>query len=81
MSKMLSLKIKEDLFKETEEIINAIKIPRNSYINKAINFYNKMQKRNLIKNKLKQESESVASESLAVLSEFENLIENDENIE
>ncbi|MBI4744607.1 MAG: hypothetical protein HY776_07315 [Actinobacteria bacterium] len=75
MSKVLSLKLKEEIFKETEKIRKSIKIPRNAYINNALDFYNKIHNRNILKKKLQQESKLVTNESLAVLEEFESLIE------
>lgn len=75
MSKVLSLKLKEEIFKETEKIRKSIKIPRNAYINNALDFYNKIHNRNILKKKLQQESKLVTNESLAVLKEFESLIE------
>ncbi len=41
MSKTLSLKLKDDIFSETEDILEEIKKPRNAYINDALGFYNK----------------------------------------
>ena len=52
MSKALSLKVKDDIFKEVEEIVFQINIPRNAYINQALSFYNKLNKRKLLKKKL-----------------------------
>ena len=71
MSKALSLKLKDDIFKEVEEITHHIDIPRNAYINMAIDYYNKLNKRKKLKNKLLQESVSVRNNSLEILREFE----------
>ncbi len=71
--KTVSLKIDESIFGETEKILSRISIPRNRYINDAINHYNKVQKREMLKNQLKIESELVKAESMNVLKEFENL--------
>jgi hypothetical protein len=71
MSKPLSLKIKDDIFKEVEEIIHQTNIPRNAYINQALSFYNKLTKRKLIKKQLQYESNLVTHNSLEVLEEFE----------
>ena len=75
MSKILSLKLKEEIFEETEKIRKSIKIPRNAYINRALDFYNKIHSRNTLKKKLHQESKLVSNESLSVLKEFESFIE------
>ena len=49
MSKVLSLKLKDEVFREAEEILRQNKRPRNAYLNEAINFYNKLWKRKLLK--------------------------------
>jgi ABC-type Fe3+/spermidine/putrescine transport system ATPase subunit len=71
MSKSLSLKLQDDIFVETEEVIEAIHKPRNSYINDALSFYNKFMKRNLLKKRLKKESRLVSESSLEALRELE----------
>ena len=71
--KTVSLKIDESIFDETEKILSLIRKPRNRYINDAIEYYNKFQKRMLLEKKLKKESEIVRADSLAVLKEFEEL--------
>jgi hypothetical protein len=71
--KTVSLKIDESIFGETEKILTLMKKPRNRYINEAIDYYNKMQKRLILEKKLRKESELVKSDSLAVLKEFEEI--------
>jgi len=73
MSKPLSLKLKDDVFIEAEEIIRQNRKPRNTYFNEAINLYNKLWKRKLLKKALSEESALVRDESLFVLQEFEKL--------
>ena len=75
--KTLSLKLDDNIFNETEEVLNKVKKSRNRYINEAVNYYNRLNKRNLISIKLSKESKLVRKESLAVLAEFESL--QDEN--
>jgi predicted transcriptional regulator len=75
MSKSLSLKLQDDIFIETEDIVDKIHIPRNAYINQAIEFFNKLNKRRLLKSKLRKESKLVSDESLLVLQEFEKFEE------
>lgn len=77
--KSLSLKLDENLFEETELLIGHINIPRNRYINEAIEQYNKVQRKKIIAAQLKKESQSVSHESMKVLSEFE-AFEDDEAI-
>lgn len=71
MSKNLSLKLDEGIYQEAEKILSHINIPRNRYINLAIDCYNKFYNRRLLKSKLKKESKIVAPNSLEVLREFE----------
>ena len=71
--KTVSLKIDESIFVETEKILSKIKISRNRYINEAIEYYNKAQKRQVLEKLLKAESELVKNESMSVLKEFEKL--------
>ncbi|HHJ09270.1 MAG TPA: hypothetical protein ENK25_00055 [Bacteroidetes bacterium] len=71
--KNVSLKIDDSIFRETEKILSHIKKPRNRYINEAIAYYNRIQKRLLLEKKLKKESELVKQDSVAVLSEFEKI--------
>jgi hypothetical protein len=76
MSKMLSLKVKDDVFAETEDIIGSIQKPRNAYINEALIFYNKFIRRKLLKKQFKKESQMISESSLEALRELE-LIEDE----
>ncbi len=71
--KNISLKLDDSIFGETEKILSRIKKPRNRYINEALDFYNKFQKRLMLEKKLKKESNLVKSDSLDVLKQFENI--------
>ncbi len=42
MSRALSLKLQNDIFDESEEILPRGRIPRSVYFNVAINLYNKL---------------------------------------
>ncbi len=75
--KTLSLKLDETVYKETEQLLEKIKKPRNRYINEALSYYNRLQKRKMIASQLIAESKIVREDSMAILSEFENLEEND----
>ena len=54
MMKIVSLKIDESIFGETEKILSRLKKPRNRYINEAIDYYNRFQRRLLIEKRLKK---------------------------
>jgi hypothetical protein len=71
--KNISLKIDDSVFNETEKILSGLKKPRNRYINEAIAFYNRYQKRLLLERKLKKESNMVREDSVRVLKEFEDI--------
>ena len=48
MSKVISLKLRDDIYEEAEVITHQIHAARNDYINAAIEFYNKVKKRALL---------------------------------
>lgn len=79
MSKPLSLKLQDEVFREAEEILRQNRKPRNAYFNEAINLYNKLWKRRLLKKALAEESAMVADESLMVLETFEMIEDELEN--
>lgn len=78
--KVVSLKIDDSIFGETEKILAEIKKPRNRYINEAIEFYNKVQYQQLLEEKLKKESNLVKEDSMRMLHEFEKIEILDETI-
>ncbi|WP_162415342.1 hypothetical protein [Cyclobacterium roseum] len=69
--KNISLKIDDLVFRETEKIRERMKQPRNRYINEAIAFYNKFQRKQLLEKKLKIESNLVKADSMEILKDFE----------
>lgn len=71
--KNISLKIDDSIFGDTERILSKLKKPRNRYINEAIDYYNRLQKRRLLEEKLKEESYMVKEDSVSVLKEFEDI--------
>lgn len=71
--KTLSLKLDDIVYEETEQLLEKIKKPRNRYINEALQYYNRIQKRKIISNMLVLESKLVSDESMKVLHEFENI--------
>jgi len=75
MSKILSLKVQDEIFEETERVLKKVKRPRNAYINEAIHFYNKLIARRLLKNRLVRESNIVAADSMVILEGFEKFEE------
>lgn len=71
--KTVSLKIDDSIFSETEKILARIKKPRNRYINEAIEFYNKLQRKQILEKQLKKESSIVQADSMYVLKDFEEI--------
>ena len=71
--KTVSLKIDDSIFGETEKILSRIKMPRNRYINEALAFYNKVQRRQILEKRLKSDSDLVKNESMSVLQDFERI--------
>ncbi len=71
--KTVSLKIDDSIFGETEKILSRIKKPRNRYINEAIDYYNRIQRRLILEKKLRKESEIVKKDSMSVLNEFDDI--------
>jgi len=71
--KTVSLKIDDSIFLETEKILSKIKKPRNRYINEAIDFYNQVQRRQILEKRLKEESDLVRVDSMSTLKDFEEI--------
>lgn len=71
--KTVSLKIDDSIFGETEKILSRIKIPRNRYINEAIEYYNRLQGRQILEKRLRSESALVKKDSLNTLKDFERI--------
>ncbi len=71
--KIISLKIDDSIFRETEKILSKMKKPRNRYINEALEYYNRFQRRLIIEKRLKKESELVKNDSMSVLNNFEEI--------
>lgn len=63
----------ESIFQETEKIVGMLKKPRNRYINEAIEFYNKHQRRRMLERKLYKESDIVKENSMNILKDFEEI--------
>jgi len=71
--KTISLKIDDNNFSEIEKILSTLNKPRNRYINEAIEYYNKYQKRKLLQEKFELESKLTRNQSMDILYEFERI--------
>jgi predicted transcriptional regulator len=73
--KAVPLKLDDSLFQEVEKITKALQTPRNRYINKAVEYYNQVVKRELLAKQLAEESLLCREESMRLLTEFEGVDE------
>ncbi len=71
--KTVSLKIDDPIFEETENVLSQIKISRNRYINEALEYYNKLQRRQILEKRLKSDSDLVKNDSIKILKDFERI--------
>jgi hypothetical protein len=71
--KTLSLKLDDTVFQDTEQLTGYLKKSRNRYINEALDYYNKAQKRKMLAAQMETESKMLARDSMEVLNEFEQL--------
>ena len=76
--KNLSLKLDDKIYDETKSVLKEIKTSRNRYINEALTYYNRVQRKKNIAGKLRAESLMVQEESMKVLTEFENMENHDD---
>jgi len=74
MAKVLSLKMREDIFQDAEEV-KELNIPRNTYINQAVAAYTRYHKSQLLRKQYKRAAKLVAVDSMEVLKEFEAFME------
>ena len=73
--KLLSLKLDEPIFMETEEILKEKGIPRNRYINEALDFYNRYHRRKKNAKAFAKASALVRESSMEINAEFDQLID------
>jgi hypothetical protein len=76
--KTASFKIDESFFGETEKIHSQINKPRNRYITDMLDYYNKIQRKQILEKKLKEESKLIKTDSVFVLKDFEEIDNIDE---
>ena len=71
--KALSLKLEDSIFLETERLLSQIKMPRNSYFNEAVDFYNKYHERQLLAKQFEIDIELAGQDSADMATSLENL--------
>ena len=73
--KVLSLKLDDEIYNDTEKITAKMKLARNRYINEAVNLYNLYNKRRLLKKQLERESKLTRTGAMEILQEFDQLLD------
>jgi hypothetical protein len=76
MSKALSLKLQDNIYQDAEVMRGKVNMPRNTYINKAVDYFNKMNRKRFLKKQLAKECKLGKDSALEVLHEFEQLDDN-----
>ena len=75
--KNLSLKLDDEIFLETEKVVEKLGTTRNRYINEALEKYNRYYNRKMLRDQLVKESRAAYGSSRDVLDEYERLIDED----
>ena len=81
MSKNILLKLQDDIFKETERITKKTNMARNLYINRAVAFYNMINKKLVLRQDLAKDSKLVRENSMEELDIYESLEDELEDFE
>jgi predicted transcriptional regulator len=71
--KTISLKLDDNIFRDTENLLSSVNLSRNRYINEAILYYNELQKTRQLEIALEAESKLCEQSSVEVLTEFESI--------
>lgn len=79
MAKPISVKLDDLVFRDAEACVKALRTNRNHYINQAVRFFNRVQRRRRLRDELQKESFLVRDSSMAVNREFDSFI--DEGLE
>ena len=75
--KNLSLKLDDEIFLETEKVVEKLGTTRNRYINEALEIYNRYYNRKMLRDQLVKESHAAYGSSRDILDEYERLIDED----
>ena len=73
MAKALSLKLDEKTYLEAEKVRKRLKLPRNTYIRKAVGHYNALYSRKLLGEAYREASRRLGASHLEYLKETELL--------
>lgn len=75
MSKPLSVKMDDAVFRDADRIVKRIHTNRNAYINKAVRFMNKLHERKLMSEQYRSDSLEAQASSREVLKEFDSFLD------
>ncbi len=73
MAKALSLKLDEPTYVAAEKIRKRLKLPRNTYLRKAVSHYNALYARKLLENEYRKAARHLGAAHLEYLKETELL--------
>jgi hypothetical protein len=73
--KVLSLKLDDDIYEDTERMTAGIGMARNRYINEAVKLYNLYNRRRLLKKQLERESRLTRADSMESLHDYERMVD------
>src|SRR5258706_9507979 len=74
VSKAISVKLDEKVFKEAEQMVRRKHMNRNAYINKAIRLLNRLERREMLRAQLEKESLASRKEIEDVLRDFDGTV-------
>jgi len=75
MRKSVALKLDAQLYVDVNTLALELNTNRNNYINNAVDFYNRYNKRQVLKKKLAKESDLTKFDSKEMLEEYEKMID------
>lgn len=74
-TKTMSLQLQEPIFVELETLVEQLNKNRNAYINEAVAYYNKIQRRKLLAEQLEKECLAVRAADYEVFKEMEDPVD------
>lgn len=74
MSKLISVKINDDVFTTLERLAKGERMTRNAYINRALKLINRLYSRRQLRKIIREEVRRGRSETMRVLKEYEGTI-------
>ncbi len=78
MSRAVLLKLNDETFQVVEKVVHAIGLARNAYLNRAVDFYNRLQLRRMTGRRLKKEAALLKNDTREILDSYELLEDQEE---